>query len=76
MQEEACSAIAERGFPGFCPLNSINAYLNPVVGLCRVGQGKDRAKVESGLPMMDITCETDIFRALGLSYVPPHLRMP
>ncbi len=41
-----------------------------------MGQGKDRDKEGCGLLMADITCETDIFTALGLAYVPPHLRMP
>ena len=27
-----------------------------------------------GEPVGGITCETDIFRALGLAYVPPHKR--
>jgi hypothetical protein len=54
----------------------MNASSISCVGVCRIGQGKEREKVESGPSMRDITCETDIFKALNLFYVPPHLRMP
>lgn len=41
---------------------------------CRVGVGADRSEEPAGPPVQGIECETDIFRVLKLSYVPPHKR--
>ena len=44
------------------------------VWACRKPGPKRSSEEMVGEPVGGITCETDIFRVLGLAYMPPHRR--
>lgn len=51
-------------------------YHSPCYHCCRSRRSfvQCTAGVHRAMPLMPSRCETDIFRALGLSYMPPHMR--